>query len=131
MTVMVPPLEELREMSEPQLLKLRTKIAADMANIQHQIRYGPEREDETWIFRAGSAAHVREMGLSMIKNVLAERVTHRPVQLASWMLTLLNLAHAAEGILETYDFDDDEPEWVLLDKCVQNFRDFKTTIEGE
>lgn len=130
-TNMVPPLEDLREMSDADLLRLRTNIASDLAVIHHQIRYGDRKEDESWVFRAGAAAHIREHGLMSIKNILAERSPHRSVLLSSWLKTLQQVVDAAVVCVHEYDIDEDDEVGKSLEVAVGCYQEYCVNLDEQ
>jgi hypothetical protein len=127
---MVPSVEVLREMSDSELMRLRTDVAADLALIQGQIRYGDDGKDDEWRHRTGMAAHYREQGLRTIKNILAERHEHRQVALSSWLKCLTCVADAAVEVLDKYEYDaETEPEYATLENAVKLYQSFTVSAQ--
>jgi hypothetical protein len=135
--VLVPTLEELRAMTDAQLLQLKTTISYDMGMIESQIRFHADVDpdgvvrDEDWIKRASFAQHRRQHGISTIKNVMMERSAARhlepAVPLTAWMTILHNVVEAAEQ-LTVSDAPDGSAEasalWDDLENALDAYRDF-------
>jgi hypothetical protein len=129
--VLVPTLEELRAMTDAQLLQLKTTISYDMGMIESQIRFHADggdaaARDEDWIRRASFAQHRRQHGISTIKNVLMERTAARhlepAVPLTAWLTILHNVVNAAEQLMESDA--DDSALWDDLESSLDAYRDF-------
>jgi hypothetical protein len=122
----VPTLEEMREMTDAELLKLRTSLSYDMSQIESQIRFsdGTEEKDEDWERRAAYAQHVRQHGISAIKNILAERTAARSddpmVPLARWLHTMQIVVDAARSLND----DDSDENWAQLEKALGTYDHF-------
>jgi len=131
--VLVPTLEELREMTDAELLELKTTITYDMGMIESQLRFHSdldqvgEPRDEDWVRRATFAQHRRQHGISTIKNVMMERSAQRhlepTVPLFAWLNTLQNVVSAAEALVESPD-DEDDALWESLESSLDAYRDF-------
>jgi hypothetical protein len=127
---MVPPLDEMRRMSDVQLLELRTAIAYDRGVISGQIKFSEDDVDDEWRRRAMYAQHVREFGLGCIRNILAERSAARrdepTVALARWLevLRAVVLAARALSLAENDDNVDIEPYWIALDEALARHDQF-------
>lgn len=123
----VPTLEQLRAMTDTELLKLRTEISYDNSVIEGQ-RLAFEHQDEEWERRAGIAAQVHQRGLAAIKNILVERGSEhrseRDIPLLPWMVALLAVYAAARNLLED---DEDDDNWAKLEAAVEAVEDYGVT----
>jgi hypothetical protein len=120
----VPPLEDMREMSDLELLTLRTDISYDQSEIEHQIRFSEMESDPDWKRRAGSAQHIRQRGINAIKNIMIERTAERgdapAVPLVRWLSVIQDVIRAAE----TLSAEDTQDNWQTLDAALERYRQF-------
>jgi hypothetical protein len=125
-TVMVPTLDEMRAMSDAELLSLRTSISYDMSHIEIQIQDVNE-PDPDWLRRARRAQKIRQHGINTVRNILAERKAAQVqprVKLHHWMRRLQAVVDAAENL---YEHDSDE-QWNHLDAALKDYRDFSVAF---
>lgn len=132
-TVLVPELEEMRAMTDAELLALRTDLSYDMAQIENQIRFPDQRfkdaPDEEWLRRAGAAQQIRQHGVGTIKNILAERAAaHRKderIPLSRWMEATHDVVTAAIRLLD----DDNDENWAGLERAVERYHNYTVAID--
>lgn len=112
-SIQVPSLEVMREMSDADLLRLRTDLSFDMARIENQLRFEGDPGADLrvdWERRAQAAQHIRQYGVNAVKNILAERRTarneHPAVPLRRWMEINNVVIEAARRLLSAI-----EPGW--------------------
>jgi hypothetical protein len=127
---MVPTLDEMRGMTDAELLELKTDLSYDMASIESQIRFSEQSSDPDWLARAGAAQHIRQHGVAAIKNILMERQAQRratpAISLVRWMDVHNTVAVAARALL---DDDDDEQRWEDLQEAIQRLDNFTVTYQ--
>lgn len=130
----VPPLDEMRRMSDAELLALRTSIAYDRGVIAAQVQFSNSDEDDAerqeWRRRAAYAQHVREFGLGCIRNILTERSAARKsepaVPLARWLETMRDVIDAVRALAaaENDDETDIEPFWREVEEALERYDTF-------
>lgn len=134
--VLVPSLDQMRAMPDRELLALRTELAFAMGSIENQIRFQEPANghDPDWLKRAGSAQHIRQHGISAIKNILYERQAADPpdrtVPITRWVETTNRVVDAAKHLIAvTGDDSDEEEDWDRLDDAVAAYHDFCVSVK--
>ena len=131
MDVQVPTLDEMREMSDAELLRLRTRFAYDSAQIDVQLASIDEPDDD-WKRRANIARLIRQRGLSAIKNILTERGSEhkddRKLLFGAYMKRLNDVVDAARMLLDD-DVEDDDLAWQRLEEAVDAYDTMQVDVE--
>jgi len=132
-TLYVPTLEELRDMDNLELMKLRSELTWAAASVEEQITAstGELPNFEDWERRARGARLAFQRGLSGVKNVLVERSAAnkdaRAIPLAPWLAKLNDVYVASSHLLDGNDEDDDA--WDALADAVADVKDYMVTHE--
>jgi len=126
----VPPLSEMRAMSDVELYELRTTLISQVFEVEGQLA-NREDPDEGWLRRTKYAAHVNRKGVSLAKNIIQERaMAHadalaRTVPMEQWMRISIEVHTAVEAFLA----DDTDENFDALEKSYDRLRDFRTEAQ--
>ena len=119
----VPSLEEMRQLSDAELLRFKTTLTYNASVIDTQIASN-EEPDEEWLRRANVARIIYQRGLSSIKNILVERGAgfkeERTFPLSRWMRAQNDVVEAARVLMD----DDSEVAWDNLEKSIGRIDQF-------